>query len=65
MTKFHLLLAACLATSVLVAGCAADDQESTGDETGNELNQDVVVGDNGTMDDTTNGTGDANNSTVG
>jgi len=60
--KTPLLLIACLATAVVLAGCAGgDDAESTGDngnQTGRELNTDVMVGEgDGSTNATANETG--------
>ena len=59
--KTPLLLIACLATAVLLAGCAGTDDESTGDDaqSGRELNQDVTIGEGDGSTNMTNET-DAN-----
>lgn len=63
--KTPLLLIACLVTAVVAAGCASTDDESTdgGNQTGRELNQDVVVEGNDT--NMTNETGGTETTTSG
>lgn len=66
--KTPLLLIACLATAVLLAGCAGTDNESTGDDaqSGRELNQDVVIeGDDTNMTNETDANSTATSGATG
>lgn len=63
MKTFPLLLVACLSAAVLLAGCAGDDAESTGDDnqSGRELSTDIVVeGDGNATDNSTMETNETN-----